>query len=151
MGVMLHPNPNRPERYRVLDKELGVQEYFSFAKYGKRKAKKMALERQAELDKQKHLARLRADLGINKLFEADGSVKGLRRKIRKRAGRKEYEFFSIQVTIAPKIQKKKEISLMNRKFDEAYELAQQALLEFHGIERTTEITIAFREAKCLYW
>ena len=151
MGVMLHPNPNRPERYRVLDKELGVQEYFSFAKYGKRKAKKMALERQAELDKQKHLARLRADLGINKLFEADGSVKGLRRKIRQRAGRKEYEFFSIQVTIAPKIQKKKEISLMNRKFDEAYELAQQALLEFHGIERTTEITIAFREAKCLYW
>ena len=151
MGVMLHPNPDRPERYRVLDKELGVQEYFSFAKYGKRKAKKMALERQAELDKQKHLARLRADLGINKLFATDGSVKGLRRKSRKRPGRKEYEFFSIQVTIAPKIQKKKEISLMNREFDEAYELVQQTLLDFHGIERTTEINIAFRDAKRLYW
>ena len=151
MGVMLHPNPEKPERYRVLDKELGVQEYFSFVRYGKLKAKKMAYARQEELDRLKHIAKLRAELGINKLFDVDGSVKGLRRKSRKREGRKEYEFFSIQVTIASKQQKKKEISLMNRSFDEAYALVQQSLLKFHNIDRTAEITRAFKEVKRLYW
>lgn len=151
MTVMLHPSKDKPERYRVFDRSLGVQEYFSIAKLGKEKAKKLAYERQKELDQKRRIAELKAELGINKLFAEDGSVKGLRRVKRVREGRKDAEYLSIQVTVAPNDQRHREISLMNRSFDEAYKMAQDALLELHGIERTPEITIAFKKARRLYW
>ena len=151
MTVMLHPTRDKPERYRVLDKEFGIQEYFSFSKYGRSQAEKLAKELQKEIDRRKHMRALQAQLGINRLFTEDGKIRGLKRKSRKRAQRKEYEFLSLQVTVAPKTQRSKEISLMNRSFDEAYELVKQALLEFHNIKSTFEINRKFRAAKRFYW
>ena len=151
MTVMLHPNKKNPERYRVFDRLLGVQEYFSISKYGAEKAKKLAYERQEELDKKRKMVELKAELGINKLFADDGTVKGLRRIKRVREGRKDAEYLSIQVTVGPNTQKHKEISLMNRSFEEAYLLAQEALLELHNLERTPEITQGFKKARRFYW
>lgn len=151
MTVMLHPNKENPERYRVFDRLLGVQEYYSIAKYGADKAKKMAYERQQELDKKRKMVELKSELGINKLFLEDGSVKGLRRIKRVRSGRQDAEYLSIQVTIAPGVQKHKEISLMNREFDEAYKIAQNALLDLFELERTPEINQGFKNARRLYW
>lgn len=151
MTVMLHPNKSNPERYRVFDRYLGIQEYFSIAKLGPQKAKKLAYERQKEIDEKRKLADLRAELAINKLFDEEGRVKGLRRVKRVREGRKDAEYLSIQVTVKPKVQKHKEISLMNRTFDEGYHLAQALLLDLHGLERTPEIALSFKKARRFYW
>lgn len=151
MTVMLHPNRETPERLRVYDKELGIQEYFSFAKYGKEKAWQLAKERQKVIDYRKKVRQHTRELAVNRIFAPDGRVIGLRRVTRKRHGRSPYEYLLVLVTVAPKEQKKREISLTNRSFDEAYELAQDAILEFRGIERTPEISLKFRNAKKLYW
>ncbi|MDX1694704.1 MAG: hypothetical protein R3208_13135 [Ketobacteraceae bacterium] len=151
MTVMLHPNKSNPERYRVFDRYLGIQEYFSITKLGPEKAKTLAYARQEQIDKKRKMVRLKNELGVNKLFAEDGSVKGLRRVNRVREGRKDAEYLSIQVTVAPNVQKHKEISLMNRTFDEAYQLAQQHLLELHDLERTPEITQGFKNARRFYW
>lgn len=151
MTVMLHPNKTRPERYRVFDRYLGIQEYFSISKYGPDKARELAYARQKQIDKKRKMAALKRELGINKLFAEDGTIKGLRRVKRVREGRKDAEYLSIQVTVAPNVQKHKEISLMNRSFDEAYQLAQQHLLELHGLDRTPEITLGFKKARRFYW
>ena len=76
---------------------------------------------------------LKKELGVNKLFEADGTIKGLRLVKKVRQDRQDAEYLSIQVTVAPKVQKHREISLMNRSFDEAYALAQVQLLELHRL------------------
>lgn len=148
---MAHPSKNNVQRYRVFDKALGVQEYFSISRYGKRKALKLAKARQAELDKRRELRRMIDNMAISKLFMEDGSIKGLRRKYRQRQGRKPYECFAIQVTVAENCNKGTEISLLNRSFDEAYALVQQKLCEYHGIEPDREINKMFADAKRLYW
>ncbi len=151
MTVMLHPNKSKPERYRVFDRYLGVQEYFSISKYGPDKARELAYARQQQIDKKRKMVALKRELGINKLFEEDGTIKGLRRVKRVREGRKDAEYLSIQVTVSPNVQKHKEISLMSRSFDEAYQLAQQHLLDLHGLEKTPEIALAFKKARRFYW
>ncbi len=151
MTVMLHPNREEPQRFRVWDRELGVQAYFSFKKYGKEKAEKLANEMQKDIDKRKKARRLQEELGINKLFDVEGKVKGLRRKVRNRDGRKTYEFLSIQVVVAPKTQRTKEISLNCRTFDDAWEMAKKTLLEFHSIQSNFEIQQGFKNAKRHYW
>lgn len=148
---MLHPNREEPQRFRVWDRELGVQAYFSFKKYGKDKAEKMARELQKDLDKRKRARRLQEELGINRLFDSEGRVRGLRRKVRNRDGRKTYEFLSIQVVVAPKTQRTKEISLNCRSFDEAWELVKETLLEFHGLKSNYEIQQGFKKARRFYW
>ena len=151
MTVMLHPNRTCPKRLRVYDKELGIQEYFSFAQYGEEKAWKLANERQKTIDYRKHVRKLSRELAINKLFDEEGKVIGMRRFRREREGRKPYEYLMVQATVAPGQQKKKEISLAKRDFEVAYKLAQDALMALHGIERTPEITQAFAKAKRHYW
>lgn len=151
MTVMLHPNKDNPERYRVFDRYLGIQEYFSIAKLGKDKARELAYARQSEIDKARKMAELKNNLGVNKLFDADGAVKGLRRVKKVRSGRKDAEYLSIQVTVAPKVQKHREISLMNRSFDEAYAMAQQILLQLHDLDRSPEIVQGFKKARRFYW
>lgn len=151
MTVMLHPNRVSPERLRVYDKELGIQEYFSFAKYGESKAWELAKERQKTIDYRKKVRQHTRELAVNRIFASDGRVIGLRRVSRKRDGRTPYEYLLVLVTVAPKEQKKREISLANRSFEEAYNLAQEAILEFRGIDRTPEISMKFRSAKKRYW
>lgn len=151
MTVMLHPSKKNPVRYRVFDRTLGIQEYFSIAKYGKEKAELLAHERQREIDQKRRIFDLKKELGINKLFAEDGSIKGMRRVCRTREGRKDAYYLSIQVTVSSYTQKHREISLMNRSFDEAYAMAQDILLELHGLERTPELVEGFKRAKRHYW
>lgn len=151
MTILAHPNKQNVQRYRVFDKALGVQEYFSISSLGKRKALKAAKERQAELDKRRDLRSIMNSMATSKLFADDGSVKGLRRKYRQRKGRTSYECLSIQVTVAENCTKGTEISLLNRSFEEAYALVQQKLCEFHGVEMDREIKKMFTDAKPKYW
>ena len=111
----------------------------------------MARELQKDLDKRKRARRLQEELGINRLFDSEGRVRGLRRKVRNRDGRKTYEFLSIQVVVAPKTQRTKEISLNCRSFDEAWELVKETLLEFHGLKSNYEIQQGFKKARRFYW
>lgn len=150
MTIMAHPNPDNVERYRVLDKALGVQEYFSVKQLGKREALKQAKARQAELDERRGYRAMMAGMAIAKLFDDEGAVKGLRRKYRKRNGRADYECLTIQVTVAEKVQKGSEISLAGRSFDEAYQLVQQKLCELHGVELNREIKQMFADTKYRY-
>lgn len=51
MTGLLFPNKERPTSYRVLDKGLGIQEYFPFKRHGGRaKALGAANARQIEID-----------------------------------------------------------------------------------------------------
>lgn len=151
MTIMAHPSKNNVLRYRVFDKALGVQEYFSIRTLGERKALKAAKERQQELDKRRELRGMIDNMATSKLFSDDGSVKGLRRKYRQRAGRSSYECFAIQVTVSEGVTKGTEISMMNRTFEEAYTLVQQKLCEFHDVELTHEIKKLFSDTKSRYW
>lgn len=147
---MFHPNKTNPERFRVLDKELKIQKYFSIKQHGLAKAKKLAEEFQQTIDKKKRYRQLKRDLGINKLFREDGSIKGVKRIKRERPNRKPYECFAVQVTIAPKTHKSTEI-IIKDDFQAAYEKLQQSLLSFHNIENSAEIKDMFAQAKRLYW
>ena len=146
MGVMLHPNKKDPERYRVLVKALGVNEYFSFTKYGIKEAKRLAYERNAELEKKLHARKLMANLGINQLFSPDGGIKGLKRRWRERTGRKSYECLSLYAN-----NKQTEIVVKGKDFETAYISAQNWLLSNLNIESTFEIRQMFKEAKPQYW
>lgn len=151
MTIMAHPSKKNVQRYRVFDKALGVQEYFSISALGKNKALKAAKERQAELDERRELRSMMDNMASSKLFMPDGSIKGLRRKYRQRKGRASYECLAIQVTVAENCNKGTEISMMRRSFEEAYVLAQQKLCEFHKVEADREIKKMFTDAKPRYW
>lgn len=146
MGVMLHPNKNNPLRYRVQVKALGINEYFSISALGEKKAKLLACERDAELQRQLNIRRMESELAINKLFAPDGSVKGLRRTWRERKNRQSYECFSLYAK-----RKQTEIVLKEDNFETAYEAAQQWLLKRHNIISNYEIKHMFKKAKRLYW
>lgn len=143
---MLHPNKINPLRYRVQVKALGINEYYSFAKYGVKKAKQLACERDAELKKQLTARRMQEDLAINKLFTPEGGVKGLRRKWSARTNRKSYECFSLYAK-----HKQTEIVLTEDNFEEAYKAAQIWLLDKHKLSSNYEIRQMFKKAKRLYW
>lgn len=144
MNIMLHPSKAEPKRFRVQDKILGVQKYFSLND-------KAAADKfwQECMQKRKYRA-LRLELPINQVFNDDGSVKGLQRKIRNRSDRPSYECFEIQLSTS-KGQKKTEITLANKTFEYAYKQAQDKILAMLNIERTYEITKMFNETKRLYW
>ena len=94
---------------------------------------------------------MKKELGINKIFNADGSIKHFCRSSRNRPGRKISKFLFIQVTTPDGNRLQREITLNNRDFDEAYEIAQHKLVELHGLTMTHEIRKGFKQAKCLYW
>ncbi len=144
MSIMLHPSKATPKRFRVQDKVLGIQKYFSLDK--KNEADKFWQEC---LNKRKY-RQLRLELPINQIFNEDGSVKGLKRKVRNRSDRAPYECFEIQVNTAFG-QKKTEIILSDKKFEDAYKQAQDKMLDMLNIERTYEITKMFNATKRLYW
>lgn len=151
MTIMYHPTQENPERLRVWDRELKEQKYFSIKKLGEKKARKQAEAYQKELDTKKKMRQLKRELPMQKLFNEDGSVKGLFRKSRIRPGRKESHFLSMQITSETNGRVWKEIALGRRTFEAAYKLATDWLLEQHGIESTLEIRMAFHRARRHYW
>lgn len=150
MTIMAHPSKTDIQRYRVLDKALGVQEYFSVAKFGLEGAYEKAVERQKQLDERRQYRDMIDNMAINRLFDKEGMIKGVRLLTRQRAGREPYDCFKIQVTVAKRNCRSTEISLKNRDFDEAYHLMTEKLLSYHEVEATPEIRIMFKNAKHEY-
>jgi len=144
MSIMLHPSKTSPKRFRVQDKILGIQKYFSLDK------KDEANQFWQKCLEKRQYRRLRQELPINVLFKDDGSVKGLKRKVRNRSNRPPYECFEIQVNTSEG-QKKTEIMLANKNFNEVYKQAQDKMLALLNIDRTYEITKMFNDTKRLYW
>lgn len=146
---MSHPNSKNVERYRVQDKVLGVQEYFSPSKFGGLKKAKIAAEkRQLQLDKKRAIRAKRLALDINKIFRDDGSVYGLARRFKKR-NNKIVEIFAIQVGENGR-QINTEVTITNRTFHQAYKLAQDKILELRKFVRCHEITSMFKDCAYLY-
>ena len=149
MTVMAHPSATNIQRYRVQDKLLGIQEYFSVRKYGSlEKAATAAIQRQVYIDEKRAIITKRCELDINQLFYGDGTVIGLTRRFKKR-GDKTVEVFIIQVGRVGK-QLKTQVTITNKTFHHAYRLAQDKILELRKIDRCYEITKMFNDSAYLY-
>lgn len=147
MTILLHPNKENPKRYRVWDKEMKVQAYYKLDKQGLEDAK----AHQAAIDESKRARMLKAELPTNKLFNEDGSVKGLKRIYRQRKGRKNYECLSLNVTVAPGQQKSTEIIVNDDNFEDAYAKAIGWLLTMHNIKPGFEVRRKIKKARRFYW
>lgn len=147
MTILAHPSKQNVKRYRVQDKVLGIQEYFSISQYGD-KAYKFAEIRQKKLDKIRMLRNIRLNLDINKIFYPDGSIIGLKRSTRNRK-QKLVEIFKIQVGISGK-QKNTDVTITNRTFQDAYNIAQKKILSLRNIKQSLEIKTKFNDCAFLY-
>ncbi|MFV0576710.1 MAG: hypothetical protein ACK5NC_15015 [Vibrio sp.] len=66
-------------RWRVQDKILNEQRYFSFKDFGSQEAALEAAQKyQADLDRRRKIRLARHELSHNKLFDKDGMIKGMR-------------------------------------------------------------------------
>ena len=142
MAILLHPNKVNPERYRVWDRETKTQKYFPLTKAGERDAQEFE-EKLRGIKKARSLSR---DLAVNKLFDEDGYIRGMRRVYRKRYDRPSYECLALYAC-----KRQTELTIGRRDFDETYQLAIQWILEKHQIEETFEIRQKFKAARKLYW
>jgi hypothetical protein len=147
MTVMPHPNKQNIKRYRVQDKILGIQEYFSIAKYGD-KAKILAEKRQEEISQKRIYRQIRMQLDINRIFNPDGTVKGLKRTLKNKSGSIK-QVLQIQIRVNGK-QKKTDITIDNKTFKQAYLLAQNKILELRKIDHSLEITAMFQKVAGYY-
>lgn len=160
MALMLHPNTESPERYRVYNQALKIQQYFSIKKHGQAKALELATALEAEIQKKVHHRKLREELSINKLFirslgpkgEEVVKIKGLQRKIIVNKRRADTEALTIQVSVAAYTSKHICVHITDKcNFEQAYKTIQERLLAIHEIERTLEISQMFKQAKRNYW
>jgi hypothetical protein len=142
MTVLLHPTKAAPERYRVWDRETQTQKYFPLNSKGKYQAEEFD-QKVAQIKKVRSLCR---DLSVNKLFTHDGRIKGMKRKLSQRPGRKHYEYFALYAS-----SRQTEISINSRGFDKSYDLATTWLLDQHKIMSTSEIRMMFKNARHYYW
>jgi len=147
MTVMAHPNKQNIKRYRVQDKVLGIQEYFSISKYGN-KAKTLAEKRQKDISQKRLYRQIRMQLDINKIFHPDGTVIGLKRALKNKSGTIK-NILHIQISIKGK-QKKTDITINNKTFEQAYLKAQNKILELREIEHSPEITGMFKKVAGYY-
>jgi len=147
MTVMAHPNRQNIKRYRVQDKVLGIQEYFSIAKYGG-KARILAEKRQKEISQKRLYRQIRMQLDINKIFHPDGTVIGLKRTLKNKSGSIK-KVLQIQISVNGK-QKKTDITIDNKTFRQAYLKAQNKILEIREIEHSSEITAMFKKVSGYY-
>lgn len=139
---MLHPNKSNPQRYRVWDRETRTQKYFPLTSHGQKEAE--IYQRQVEdIKKMRALSR---ELGVNKLFDEYGRVKGLKRKLRRRRDRPQYECLSIYAA-----GRQTEINIDSRGFDDAFQRAWEWLLEQHEVEETLELRLMKRKARRHYF
>ncbi|MCP4483809.1 MAG: hypothetical protein GY823_04510 [Flavobacteriaceae bacterium] len=147
MTIMAHPNIQNIKRYRVQDKVLGIQEYFSITKHGD-KAKILAEKRQEEISKKRQYRQIRMQLDINQIFHSDSTIIGLKRTLKNKNGSIK-EVLHIQISVNGK-QKKTDITIDNKPFEQAYLKAQNKILELRKIERTSEITEMFKKVAGYY-
>ena len=147
MTVMLYPTKTEPMGYRVQDKVYKINEYFPFSKLGS-KAKEKAEARQAELDEKRKFRDMSKKLCINQVFYPDGSVIGMKR-MHKKKGIKYSEILFIQIGKNGK-QVSTEVSLNNRTFKQAYELAQKKICEIREVEYDFEMKQLFKAVAYLY-
>ncbi|EOW9487973.1 hypothetical protein ACOCGL_003439 [Vibrio cholerae] len=149
MSIMLYPNKTEPTAYRIQDKVLGVQRYFTFSRYGSdQKARQTAKAALEELQRRRRMRELRLELDANQLFYPDGRVIGLRTAKKTIKGR-EVPILIAQITVDGK-QIKTDRRLLNRSFFDVYRDIQDWILTKKGIERTPEITQRFKQAAWLY-
>jgi len=147
MTVMAHPNKQNIKRYRVQDKVLGIQEYFSIAKFGD-KAKILAEKRQDEISQKRLYRKIRMQLDINKIFHPDGTVIGLKRTLKNKSGSIK-KVLQIQISVNGK-QKKTDITIDNKTFAKAYLMAKNKILELREVEHCPEITEMFKKVARYY-
>lgn len=145
MTVMLHPNKINPERYRVYDRETKTQKYFPLNDKGLKEAEEYERTIVQRIKKAKALKR---ELAINKMFNPDGTIKGLSRKQRiyKHDRQLNGEFLSTYANL-----NHREIFIGKRTFDQAYKEATDWMMEQYGIESTLEIRRMIKAAKKFYW
>ena len=143
MAVLLHPNKVNPERYRVWDRETKTQKYFPYTPEGLAEAEKYEEE---VVRKRKKARQLQRELPMNRLFNDDGSVKGMSRKRRIYKRGYDSDYLSVYGNL-----KQTEFYIGKRNFEDTYKLACQWMLEAHGIEENSEIRRAFKKAKKHYW
>ncbi len=148
--LMAYPNKRSPRGFRVQDKVLNYQAYFPFGRYGcPIKAAEAARAAQAKVNERRHLREVRLSLDFNQIFKRDGTVIGLRRTQRLING-KTINLLVAQVTVNGKqIKTDRRINVQNC-FNEAYSSIQEWILNQRGIERTHEITTAFKKCAYLY-
>jgi hypothetical protein len=147
MTIMLYPNKIKPLGYRVQDKVYEINEYFPFSKFND-KSQLLASQRQLELDEKRKIRKIRLSMDINIIFKSTGEVIGLKRCIKKKAG-KNVDVLFIQIGVNGK-QKKTDISMNGKTFKEAYYIAQEKILKLRGIERDRELTLFFNKAAHRY-
>lgn len=142
MSLALHPNKANPKRYRVYNKSLGVQEYFPLTKKGLAEAK---LE-EKHMRRRLEARRIAKGLAINRIFNDDGTIKGMKRTLRKRAGKPDREIFYLCVD-----QRTHTERLISDDFDKCYYSAIEWILRKKEIEMTSELKSMFRSSRRHYW
>ncbi len=146
MSILLHPNKIAPERYRVWDKMTRTQAYYPLTKQG-------LLDAQAHVKRLQEIKKaklLKKQLWMNRLFDEEGRVRGLRRVYRKRADRAPYEALTVQITVNG-IPKKREVSLNKHEFEEAWQRIQDWMIEQFEYRPSPDLRQAFKNAKRFYW
>lgn len=146
MSVKPHPRTN-PTCYQVRRKINGesVQYYFPFT-LGKRKAKKLADE------KDKELAVEQEKYAVNRdpLFHPDGKIVGLERTLRQREGRSDSDQFKIRARQPNGKHIYSSRSIDANGFDKAFNEAVALICEAKKIEVTPALKRKLNKAKKHY-
>lgn len=139
--IYLHPNKSEPLRWRVQDKALKEQAYFSFSHYGSKDAAKSAANKFAEKLRKRRIARNeRLNLDYNRLFDEKGFVRGM--SFREKNGQL---FLVAQATKHGK-QKKNTRTLHNRTLYQAFTELSDWIMQIKDIEPTIEIKIDLKKS-----
>ncbi|MEF2482200.1 hypothetical protein V4D09_02710 [Vibrio mimicus] len=129
-----HPSKNNPVRWRVQDKVLQEQKYFSFAQFGSKERAWFEAVKFSERLKMRRKAReLRLSLDLNQLFDEYGRVRGV--FFTKSNGR---VILKAQFTQAGK-QVSNTRTLHNRSLRDAYDELCDWLLESKDLKLTLDM------------
>ncbi len=150
--IMIYPNKQDFQGFRVQDKVLNRQYYFTLRQFDNDPIKAANAARQMCEKLNKQRAAIAAQ-DINQIFYPDGRVIGLSHRLENvndRGNPKMVNMLSAQITVD-----KKQIRFVRRLGDangfyEAYEQAQEWILKKRGIKRTEQITQLFKDAQHRY-
>lgn len=151
MTISLHPSKDSPERYRVYNKRLNIQEFFNFREHGEIRAKELAEAREETIQRKLKCIKLIDDLLINRIFDKAGKVRGLQKVIRK-SKKHDVEVLIVQFTpVKGEKQVKRESTITGRTFEIAYKEIQKKILAAYNVEMSLELRQAFKIAKRMHW